>query len=51
MSQINSLPAPVAGFLKAIHEKDPNLFAEGFDLHVVLEDEATTYNGRAAIKA
>jgi hypothetical protein len=51
MSQPHSLPAPVAGFLIAIHEKDPNLFAESFDLHAVLEDEATTYHGRSAIKA
>jgi hypothetical protein len=51
MSQVHSLPAPVTGFLSAIRDKDPNLFAESFDLHAVLEDEATTYNGRAAVKA
>src|ERR1700731_276289 len=51
MLQVHSLPAPVAGFLSAIRDKDPNLFAESFDLHAVLEDEATTYNGRAAVKA
>ena len=36
-------------FLRAIHEKDPNLLAESFDLHAVLEDGAKTYNGRDAI--
>jgi hypothetical protein len=51
MSQVHSHPTQVASFLRAICEKDPNLLAESFDLYAVLEDEAKTYNGRAAIKA